>query len=255
MRAADMPSRDRTFLGAAETLRLWERAKGLGPTERAVLLAAGEGDDAVVLSTAPVGVCNRRLVDFRSSALGPVLAATAQCPACSSRVEFQLTAPALLQLDPARRPGGVTASADGRYVVTWRLPTPSDLSYVADRHVADPATALTRRCLAATDGEGREIDPAQLPPGTLSDVEQAMADADPLAEVLVSLICPECGTAFDADVDIASFVWSEVEARALRVLHDVGVLAGAYGWSEPEVLALSEPRRAAYLRLVLEGAP
>jgi hypothetical protein len=82
-----------------------------------------------------------------------------------------------------------------------------------------------------------------------------MADADPLAEVLVSLTCPECGTAFDADVDIASFVWSEVEARALRVLHDVGVLAGAYGWSEPEVLALSEPRRAAYLRLVLEGAP
>jgi hypothetical protein len=33
----------------------------------------------------------------------------------------------------------------------------------------------------------------------------------------------------------------------------VHTLAAAYGWTEPEVLALSEPRRAAYLRLVGDG--
>jgi hypothetical protein len=38
-------------------------------------------------------------------------------------------------------------------------------------------------------------------------------------------------------------------------LHEVDLLARAYGWTEPEVLALSEARRAAYLRLVVEGAP
>ena len=47
-----------------------------------------------------------------------------------------------------------------------------------------------------------------------------------------------------------AFVWAEVDAAAQRLLHEVDVLARAYGWTEPEVLALSEARRAAYLRLV-----
>jgi hypothetical protein len=52
-----------------------------------------------------------------------------------------------------------------------------------------------------------------------------------------------------------SFVWAELEAQAHRLLHEIDVLARAYGWSEPEVLALGERRRAAYVSLVLEGVP
>jgi hypothetical protein len=46
-----------------------------------------------------------------------------------------------------------------------------------------------------------------------------------------------------------------VDARARRLLHEVDVLARTYGWTEDEVLALSEQRRASYLRIVLDGAP
>ena len=38
------------------------------------------------------------------------------------------------------------------------------------------------------------------------------------------------------------------DARARRLLREVDVLARAYGWTEPEVLALDDARRAAYLR-------
>jgi hypothetical protein len=48
-------------------------------------------------------------------------------------------------------------------------------------------------------------------------------------------------------------VWAEVDVRARRLLADVATLARTYGWTEPEVLALSEARRAAYLRLATEG--
>jgi hypothetical protein len=47
-----------------------------------------------------------------------------------------------------------------------------------------------------------------------------------------------------------SFFWNEIEAWACRVLHDVHTLAGAYGWSEREVLRLSPTRRQMYLEMV-----
>ena len=44
-------------------------------------------------------------------------------------------------------------------------------------------------------------------------------------------------------------LWSELQSRAERLLLDVDALARAYGWTEPEILALSSTRRAAYLQL------
>ena len=48
-----------------------------------------------------------------------------------------------------------------------------------------------------------------------------------------------------------AFLWDEVDVRARRLLDEVHALAGAYGWSEQRILALSEARRRAYLDRVL----
>jgi hypothetical protein len=80
-----------------------------------------------------------------------------------------------------------------------------------------------------------------------------MAEADPLAEVLVDLACPACGKTFVADLDLGSFVWAELRTHARRLLREVDTLARAYGWTEAQVLALSDRRRTAYLELVSEG--
>jgi hypothetical protein len=39
-------------------------------------------------------------------------------------------------------------------------------------------------------------------------------------------------------------------ARARRLLIEVHSLASAYGWSETDILSMSEPRRALYLEMV-----
>jgi hypothetical protein len=97
------------------------------------------------------------------------------------------------------------------------------------------------------------VDPAAAPADLLARAESAMAEADPLAEVMVGLSCPECGSAFESDLDLGSFVWEEVGARARRLLQEIDTLARAYGWSEADVLALSEHRRSAYLGLAVGG--
>jgi hypothetical protein len=81
-----------------------------------------------------------------------------------------------------------------------------------------------------------------------------MAAADPLAEVLAEVACPACGTGFVADLDVAEFVWSVLRARVWSLLREVAALARAFGWTEADVVALGDRRRAAYLELAREDA-
>ena len=46
-----------------------------------------------------------------------------------------------------------------------------------------------------------------------------------------------------------SFLWTEIEAWAWRMLSDVHTLARAYGWGERDILALSPTRRQFYLEM------
>src|SRR4029079_15260650 len=95
----------------------------------------------------------------------------------------------------------------GDLVVRWRSPGPDDLLAIATE--ADPERALRRRCLTASVA-GKPLDLSTLPADVLERADRAMADADPLAEVLVALSCPDCGTAFESDLDPGAFVWTEV---------------------------------------------
>lgn len=247
-----------TAFPGALLLGLWERAGPLGPVDRALMLASAAGGDPEQLAARPVGLTYLRVLDLRERMLGPQLTATAGCPACADVVEFDLDVRELRTAADGVR-GDADASElgaqrqvevdarDGRVTLTWRPPTPTDLVEVA--RAADPAAELTRRCVRVTTGAPGTVDPVTLDLRVLADIEQAMAAADPLAEVVVAVTCPACDTTFPADVDLAAFVWAEVEAGARKVLDDVDLLARTYGWSEPDVLALSETRRAAYVGL------
>lgn len=235
---------------AGELLDLWDRGNALGPVERALALAVAAGAAMGELRGRPYGRTNAGVLALREAMIGPDLAATASCPGCGTRVEFTVSA-AGLRAQASRRDGG--ALDTGEYVVDWRPPTPDDLLEAAG--AADPGEALRRQCLAVASATGDPVDPAAVPAELLDRAEAAMAAADPLAEVMVGLTCPECETAFESDLDLGWFVWAEVEARARRVLQEVDTLGRAYGWTEGDVLALSETRRSAYLQLAVAGGP
>jgi hypothetical protein len=113
--------------------------------------------------------------------------------------------------------------------------------------------ALLDRCVSWVRGRDEEASESELPPSLREALARAIAEADPLAEVLVDVSCPACGASFVTDLDLGAFVSAELRAEAQRLLHEVDALARAYGWTEPEVLALGDARRAAYLELVREG--
>src|SRR5215211_2536862 len=231
-------------LSAAATLDLWEAAERLDRVERAVALAAfvepkRARDDVARL---PLGRRDARLLELHAALAGSSLEATAPCPECREQAELEVDVGPLLERARAvREPAPV--ESDG-LVVTWRPPDSLDVAAAAVP--ADAAAAervLLERCVGV-----------DVLSGTVRErVVEAMAEADPLAEVLFDVACPACGASFVVDVDVAALVWASVESRARRLLREVDVLARAYGWSEREVVALGERRRNAYVALAAEG--
>ncbi|GHJ35085.1 hypothetical protein [Streptomyces sp. TS71-3] len=116
---------------------------------------------------------------------------------------------------------------------------------------------LLERCLVSAVRDGAPVD-ARRAAGLLpSAVQRALAEAaeraDPGADVTFGIACPECGEVTRAELDIASYLWSELDAWARDLLLDVHLLASAYGWSEPQILALSPLRRRYYLELCADA--
>jgi hypothetical protein len=231
------------LLSAAELLDLWERGRGRHPLDRALLVLGTAFPDVPYdrLAELPIGRRDAALLERRLATFGARLQGDIDCSACSERLAFTLDARALRL--PAAGEGPVIAAG-----LSFRLPTSRDLAQAIDE--PDPervARRLAELCLLPAEGQAVR---REWPEALLAEVESRMAEADPQADVELALACEACGHAWNAALDIGGLFWEELEARALRLLHDVHLLARAYGWSEQEVLALSEARRAAYIGMV-----
>lgn len=128
---------------------------------------------------------------------------------------------------------------------TFRLPTSRDLAQVAtSSDEQEAAIELLKLCRIG------DVEPGGWTEEIIEKIAESLAAADPMAETRVALACPACDREWSDSLDVASFIWAELEARARRLLWEVHSLASAYGWSESETLALSAARRAVYLEMV-----
>ncbi len=232
-------------LSATELLDAWERGLAQPPLERALtLLAAASPDDAASVSALTVGRRDAGLLALRERIFGPRLVSVADCPSCSERLELNF------DVDEIRAPASdvpeTLAVVASEREVRFRLPDSRDLLVLSERgDVAGARELLLQRCLLDD-----RVD--ELPPDVLDAVVTRMAEADPQADVQLDLACPMCGHRWLAVFDIVTFLWSEIHAWAHRTLQDVHRLAKAYGWREPDILALTPWRRQVYLELAGE---
>lgn len=249
-------------LAAAEVLAVWERAAAEPATTRpaALLDAAGSAGSvgaadlsATDLGTSelPLGARDAALLRLYAATFGDHLDALAACPSCGTAVELSLSCAELL--------GGCTGGAPVQplkygYVVDWRLPTTADLAAASTaRSAAEAGALLLRRCVLAAALDGAPVSADELPDDVREAVGAAMAAADPLAEIALDLGCPHCRYVWSSRLDVAEFVWQRLDAAAQHLFREVHELARGYGWTEPQILALSPARRATYLRLVGNG--
>ena len=238
-------------LSAADVLDLWQAGQSLSSPQRALaaLMATHPAESSQALARLSIGQRDGRLLTLREQLFGEDITATADCPRCGERVELSFTT-AETRAPEADGDAEIELHVDG-HIARVRPVNSLDLIEVAD--CPDEATArleLLNRCVIdlRPDGGDQAIRPAQVPDEVAAAIAARMSEADPQADVQLALACPGCGFAWHAAFDIASFVWREIDAWAQRTLDEVHLLAGAYHWTERDILAMSAWRRQQYLQ-------
>jgi len=238
---------------AAALLATWEAGLVAGSVSRALLLhaAARPAAGTAELLAAPVGERDADLYELRAALFGDRMNVRVTCRECAEEMEFDLAARQFAAVEGA--PAEEFTVVDGEWTVRFRLPTTGDLT-AADQAPAERAAALlVERCVLAADRAGEAVGTDQLPYEVRQLVGAAAAEADPRADIRLRVACPSCGHQATAELDITSYLWAELDAWARGTLLDVHLLATAYGWGEPEILALSPLRRRYYLELCADA--
>lgn len=226
-------------LDASALIDLADRASVLSPGQWSVALlqrAYPEAARATLLAL-PVGARDRLVLAIRARLRSGPLRAEPVCEACGEIYELALD-PAEFGLageapwpDPSYRK---VAIGGGEAVV--RPVTLGDILEVES--IAEPETAA--QMLAAQVQEAA----VALPLDALAEVLEAL---DPGADVWLESVCPECGARQSLAFDPVHFVAHELRQISRQILRDVVDIARVFHWSEAEILALPEHRRAFYV--------
>jgi uncharacterized protein (UPF0212 family) len=233
-------------------LAAWEAGAHRRPAERALALAAA-GDPASgrpELEALSPGRRDACLFDLHAATFGAELAGLVACPDCAEQLEVAF------HRDDVRAGSGdplaehqLVVEETGHRVV-FRVPDSGAVAAAAAHGDLEEARlALVERCVVRAEQAGRQVPAGSLPEAVVGALSAGIRELDPQADVRLAMRCPACGHQWSALFDVADFLWREVDARARALLAEVAALAAAFGWSEHEILGLSEARRLAYLEL------
>ncbi len=254
-------------LPVRELLDAWERGQDCPPPMRALLLlgAAWPQASAEELTDLSIGQRDACLLSVREQGFGSRLVAVATCTNCGDELELSFDVVDVRTPQPAGIDGaagrglpaplGPAEVDSGGYHVRFRVPTSRDLLAVhrlsgPSMTIAAIRQALIELCVVEARRGDRTLAPSALPAAVVDAVEERMAEMDPQADVELAATCPACARTCEVLFDAAAFLWAEVNAWAVRTLHDVHRIASAYGWREPDILRLSPWRRSFYLEAI-----
>jgi hypothetical protein len=235
-------------LSPPELLDAWERGRSLGPVGRGLTLLEAAYPEASPDELAS-GRRDADLLALREISFGSEMAGAAVCPRCGEQLELSFNVAQIRLQSVARTGQGFALTVDG-YNLRVRPPNSQDLAATAEQSDAGlRRRLLLEQCLTAAYREAEPVLASELPANVFDAIEDGIAQADPQADIRLAIACPVCDHQWHGVFDILVFFWSEIDAWAARILHEVHVLASAYGWREHDILALSPRRRQFYLEM------
>lgn len=187
---------------------------------------------------------DRLLAAIYRRTYGTHISGTVSCRVCGKAFDLDFDLVHLqAALQPAESPAPMPdkgylafALADGR---RFRLPTGEDELAVWHLPADATLTELLLRCVLEGDAS---VDP--------DSIQAAMKAVAPLMDVDLDGHCPECGENQSIHFDIQNYLLSALQAEQPRLTREIHRLATAYGWTLPDILALTRSQRQAYVNLI-----
>ena len=243
----------RAAFSAVDLVNVWEEGCTGGRAERAYLLLSWAHPEmsGEELEALPLGSRDAMLLQLREQMFGPWLESVVRCPQCRETLKINLD---IRELQHEAKPTSTeTALLGDSLRIRFRVPNAGDLRDLENCNDAREAREqLIRRCILEAHRGGKKIEPSQLTCEETVALADRVAEVDPHGELILNGDCPNCPHRWATLLDIASFLWQELELAVNRLLGEVHTLAWAYSWSEHEILAMSARRRRLYLELLAE---
>src|SRR6266851_564388 len=173
---------------ASLLINCWESASRSPARWRtpALIVPAAEGTDVESMASLPVGRLNSRLLELRRDLFGDGMEGLASCPACGQLVDLSFEVGEITAEPPADPP--LVAELAG-WSIEFRLPDSRDMQAAASCAGADAARLLLiDRCVLKVTSRSQTHPVADAPAELIAAMEDAMAAADPQADVRFNLV-------------------------------------------------------------------
>ncbi len=234
-------------------MQIWETGLSQHPVDRAltILAQAHPRISRDQLALYSIGHRDALLLDIHEQTFGTRLDALDECEVCRTQMEFTLDSRQLRMTCALEADETVFHFSVEQHAIEYRLLNSFDLAAIAA--CSDPKAArelLIRRCILKAMSEREELTVERLPENVVAELAARMALHDAQAEIELELLCPACGHRWHTLFDIASFLWTEICAQSKRLFREINLLARNYGWSESDILGMSNVRRQVYLAMV-----
>lgn len=239
---------------AQQVLDIWEQANGKEIEAQTQLLLSLSESGAPVepLSNLTIGERNHRLLELRQQLFGSKIEAYVECPKCNQALDLAFFIDQL-GFDHVRGLPAEQVIESGAITAMVSLPNGHDLIALANVETAEKGRELLfSRCLSDLRKDGHAVEVSELDENDLSSLETLIAELDPRMELLFNLSCPACENQWQAPFEVDVYLWHEFDTYVRELLEDIHLLARAYGWSEKEILAMSEKRRRYYVERLLQ---
>jgi len=248
------------LLSASDLLGILERGRDAAPAQQALTLLEIAFPDASIrdLSRLTIGQRDGCLLRLRELTFGSQLKGLADCPNCHERLELVFELSDLYVRNALFMDGATIEPIQAEYSfhmntyeVTYRLPTNADLMTLSTQQEPTQVSEfILEACLVSVHKDDASIKASDLPPDVLNALVEKIEQADPLANLTLAARCPACEHTWQIVFDVVSYLWTEVNTWATRLLREVHILASAYGWREADILAMSAWRRQRYLEMI-----
>lgn len=173
---------------------------------------------------------------------------SAHCPDCAARYDFPLDW-AELPVKPAGEhfpqiTFSLPSAENSGDEIQVRVPRGSDQEFIAQLTTRDPGLLRRQLLQRLIVQENSAALMNNISDENMVAIESALEQAAPEVAEQLQLSCPECGKQHLVQLDWYRGMHKPVD----ELLDQIHQLAANYHWSEQEILALPQARRAAYLR-------
>lgn len=239
---------------APDILRIWEQGQAGHSLDKALTLlhSAFPGITHEKLAELSIGQRDAYLLRLRERIFGSEINCFAECPMCKESLEFTINTGDILQFsEPCEKIHEIEING---VLIQYRTPNSLDLAAISECGDVDTAHGiLVQRCVLQSISDGVLVGLNSLPDQAVEELVAHMAEQEPQADVTLDLHCPACNHKWNKVFDIVFYFWREISDEARRLLYDVHILALTYGWSESDILSMSEIRRQFYLGMVTDA--